>query len=199
MAWIAALAHIGGFGSEAQQQARIAFPPAANHLLVEYTVLHDELEENDPVPLLRIFGDGRALVHIPRYMRGAGDFQMNLDPGELDALVRSFEENGVLAFDGERLADQKRLADQARLAEEQAELHISDTSWTLLTIRLSLYDPAGNGLVESGLEREIVWPDVAWQAENYLQIRGLQGLAAAERGLRALLSDPRLTATEGAQ
>ncbi len=58
-----------------------------DHLVMSFTRTHDMIAENDPVPLARVFGDGRVLVHIPAYMHGAGDYQMYLDDAEVRALI----------------------------------------------------------------------------------------------------------------
>jgi hypothetical protein len=187
---------IAAVGNDPPSPARIGFPADSDHLLIAFSLNHDELAENDPTPLLRVYGDGAVQVHIPRYMRGAGDFRMKLDGQALRSLVDALHRQGVLGFDREQVVERRRQAETARFAREQTYLNISDTTWTTLRVHLDLYDPLGTGLISEGLDREIVWPNVAWQAEQYPEVVALQGLAAAERTLRTLLADEKLTAFE---
>ncbi len=186
-------ATLASVGVDPPSPARFDYPTSADHLLISYSVRHDELAENDPTPLLRIYGDGTVHVHIPRYMRGAGAFRMTLDEQALRALVDSLAQNGVLGFEHAQVQERLRQAESARFARDQTHIHISDSSWSTFRVNLSLYDPMGTGLVREGLDREVVWRDVAWHAEQYPNVTDLQGLSAAEQTLRAFLRHPSLT------
>lgn len=196
LALVPALAGAAGLDGSAGA-ARFAFPTESDFLVIEYSMHHDELAENDPTPLLRIYGDGSVLVHVPRYMKGAGDYRLQLSRERLRALVSSLASYGVLDFDGERTKQVTAAAEIARHQRDGSFVHISDTSWTRLRVRLEQYDPLGTGLDADGLDRRIAWPNLGWHLEHYPQIESLQGLAAGERLLRSFLDHQSLTAVDG--
>ncbi|MEM7465921.1 MAG: hypothetical protein AAF387_03450 [Pseudomonadota bacterium] len=85
-------------GALAQSIDQVFFPKTENHLLISYSVRHDMLAENDPTPLLRIYGNGLVKVHRPYHMKLAGDYEMRLDENELQALCREFIDRNLMSF-----------------------------------------------------------------------------------------------------
>lgn len=174
-------------------RAQFDFATDRDNLVIEFTMRHDELAENDPTPLLRIYGDGTVAVHIPEYWQGAGDYRMTLSEPDLRAMIESFATRGVLDFDRARVEASKAVAEEARRRRDNTSIHISDTSWTKLRIHLDRYDPFGTGLAADSLDRQIVWPDVEWHVEHYPEIAALRGLAEAQRAVYALIETAKQT------
>ena len=80
----------------ASAQTPLAFQASENPSTVVMQLTQDVGVEGDDTPLLRIYGDGRVLVHFPVYMRRAGDYGLRLDSTELDGLLQTFVQGGWL-------------------------------------------------------------------------------------------------------
>ena len=83
----------GGFGPE------FTLSRDDSVVVLEYTRDIDAIEEPDPTPFLRIFGDGTYVVHYPIYMKLAGNWQGRIALTELDALVNTAITSHLLEFD----------------------------------------------------------------------------------------------------
>jgi hypothetical protein len=132
-----------------------------------------------------IYGDGRALVHYPRYMKRAGDYMVRLAQPELDGLLRSLVDRGVAGFDEAAARRGKRDAEAARRTSQatgggQTVTVAADTSTTVIELRLE------------GVQRRIAWQGLREDARRYPEITSIQDLAAAEGELRALMERPDL-------
>src|SRR5213593_3645995 len=88
--------------------ARIAHSTDPATVVVSYAVTLGEIASADGGPSVRIFGDGRVEAHYPAYMKGAGDHGARLSADELDALLGSLADTGVLDFDAAATARGKR-------------------------------------------------------------------------------------------
>ena len=103
---------------------RVIFPESAAYLLISYSVQHEMLAENDPTPLVRIYGDGHVLVHRPSYMKQSGDYQMRISKENLQALCQQLINHRIMSFD-QRLADDEI---NARRSPNGQQYAISDHS-----------------------------------------------------------------------
>lgn len=81
-----------------QEIDRVMFPERADHLLASYNVSHEMIAIDDSTPLVRIYGDGRVLVHRPSYMKDSGDFEFELSQDELQALCQEFVRHRIMSF-----------------------------------------------------------------------------------------------------
>jgi hypothetical protein len=165
-------------------------------VIVSFSEILGEIEDPDPGPTLRIYGDGRAVVHRPRYMKNSGDHVRQLEPGELEALLVSLA--GKLAtFDAATARDRKRAADAARPSrsalqpgEPIAAFDASDPSTIVITLRLERYEPpAGRGPALVDVERSISWRGLRADARRYPDVAEIQDLAGAQRELIFLMRD----------
>ncbi len=175
-------------------------------VLVSYKDVWAEFRDQDPTPLLRVFGDGRVLVHYPAYSPKAGQYALQLAPQELDSLMTSLLSKGLATVDLEALrttkaAEEQRLRYAARdaarvealrgvpMAERTPELFmVADDSTAVFEIHLSNYRPAGNAYAEAiNVDRTVLWHGLRTDAERYPAIEAIQQLRAAELELRALL------------
>ena len=64
--------------------ASLSWDPAPDALLVSYREIWGEFANQDPTPLIRLFGDGRVLIHYPVYSPKAGEYALWLHPDELE-------------------------------------------------------------------------------------------------------------------
>jgi hypothetical protein len=175
--------------------------PAA--VVVSLTEELGALEVLDPGPSLRIYGDGRLVVHYPEYMTRAGDYELWLNRAEMGTLLRSLLARRVVEFDAAAVRRTKRDVIAARRAaaaartpgqgEGGAVMHATfDASTTRIELRLDRYRPAppdGAAAVqaeERNVAKAIVWYGLRADAEHYPEIVEIQDLAAAHGELRAL-------------
>ena len=188
LALLAALpAALAAAPAAGQPGASFGFPADPEFLLLEYRQTIPMLEESDPEPLLRVYGDGRVRVHQPRYRVDAGDYELVLSPAELRALVRSLIDRGLPGTDTADLARARRALEDRRRAERRELFAISDATITHIVLRLESLQPAPGARSIANLEQRIAWPNLQSDAERFPELPRIADLAAAERDLRALL------------
>lgn len=176
----------------AQRAAEVAFPPHPDFLVLRYDLSHDMIAEQDPEPLLRIYGDGRVLVHYPSTMKKAGDYELVLTQGELRQLLLLLADRNIPGLDVAALRRERREAEARQRAQQGLLFAISDDTVTHLEIHLERYQPPGGAPAVSNLDRSIEWRNLHSDAERFPGIRGIQDLAAAESEIRELLERPDL-------
>lgn len=79
----------------------MSWDEAPNALLVSYRDIWSAMADQDPIPLIRVFGDGRVLIHYPAYTPKARDYELQLQPQELENLLRSLLGQGLATFDAD--------------------------------------------------------------------------------------------------
>ncbi len=175
----------------AVRPAGVSWDPEA--LLVSYRDIWAELADQDPTPLIRIFGDGRVLVHYPVYTPKAGEYELWLQPTELENLLLSLLAKGLATFEPETVESLKRSEERRRWevaldAKELPELFmVADDSTSVFELQLTGYQPAGTASSSGEVHRTISWTGLCTDAETYPEIESIQQLRAAELELRALL------------
>ena len=94
--------------------AELEYSRSPSALVLQYHQDIDMLEQVDPTPLLRIYGDGRYVVHYPRIMKKAGDWQGRLQPAELEGLMRSLADSRLLEFDARAVRGEVEATERER-------------------------------------------------------------------------------------
>jgi hypothetical protein len=186
-------------GTQAQEPANpsaadlplIQFSADATEPVIEYRIIQHMLleQEPNPEPLLRIYGNGRVHAHFPVYMKNAGDFEFQLSRSKLNALLSSLSQDGVIDFDHAVVkAERKQLEDQQRAAGELH--HISDTTETIIDIRLDEYqrNPAANRI--RNLNKRFTWSNLEQDARQFPQSGAIKGAATGANRLHILLDHP---------
>jgi hypothetical protein len=150
------------------------------------------LAEANPTPLLRIYGDGRYVVHYPPYMTMAGSYQGGITVDRLEALIRTAIDGGLLELDVEAVERERRLREaerhaMRRAANEPELFEVSDKESTRIRLRLEMYKP--EGVIGPGLPREteVLWWGLREDAVMYPEIEALRRLASFESELLALV------------
>jgi hypothetical protein len=165
----------------------------ADVAVVTYRELLGEIGAADKGPTLRIYGDGRMVAHYPRYMHRAGDYEQRLRSGELDRLLRSLADRGVLDFDAaEARASIRSGHERARATGAPADLFVAaDGATTVIEVNLERYRGTAPGAREvRGLAKRVVWTAVQADAQHHPDVASLRALAAADADLRALRERP---------
>ncbi len=193
LAMIAAAHSQAQTGSTAPNEAGVSWDPDPEAVLVSYRDIWAELANQDPTPLIRIFGDGLVLAHYPVYTPKAGEYELRLPPPELEKLLLSLLAKGLATVQPEAVerlksAEERRRWEAALAAERSPELFmVADDSTSVFELHLTGYRPAGEVLTAGEVHRTISWLGLGTDAERYPEIEPSQQLRAAELELRALL------------
>ena len=179
----------GPANSNAADQPLIQYSTQAEEPVIEYRLVHQMLADQDPEPLLRIYGNGRVHAHYPAYMQKAGDYEYRLSRPELNALLRSLSQDGVIDFDHAAVqAERQQRQDQQRAA---GELHyISDTTETIIDIRLDEYrrHPDTNRI--RNLNKRFQWNNLQHDKKRFPQMSSIKDAATGAQRLHELLDHP---------
>ncbi len=175
---------------------RFQFSSEAVDPVIEYTLIHHMLAEQDPQPLVRVYGDGRVHVHIPAYMKRAGDYELRLNKAALDALVLSLAEDGIIDFSPAAVRQQKQQFESQQRASHGTLFHVSDVTETVIQIRLDEYQSGpGAGRIKN-LKRRFSWNNLEHDARRFRQLAAIQRAASGAGRLHGFLSNPGLRRLE---
>lgn len=173
-------------GSAAAPPAHFSWNRDPGAVVVSYREIWGELAEQDPVPLIRVFGDGRILVHHPVYTHQAGDYEMWLQPTELEDLLSSLLAKGLATFEPSVVNDRKQTQQQARLNTALAAKKPT-VVYTVADATISVFELNLTAVSAGELRRKISWPGLRSDADRYPDVEPIQQLRAAELQLRGLL------------
>jgi len=135
--------------SSAVLPAAVSWDPSPKALLVSYRVIWGEFSNQDPVPLIRIYGDGRVLVHHAEYTTRAGEYELWLQTTELEDLLLSLLSKGIATFKSSVVQRSKQLEElslqEAVLnAGEIPELFmVADDSTSVFELHIQGYQASG--------------------------------------------------------
>ena len=197
------VAGAGGARAQAPQAAPAGAQPTFAYsgdpatVVLSFGEILGAIEDPDPGPSLRVYGDGRVVVHYPDYMKRAGDYSFQLGREEMGGLLRSLIEKEVVEFDEAAARRGLRQAAAARRADPGELFAVSDDATTEIGLRLDRYTPpAGRGPERLGVEKRISWHGLRAQARHYPGVAAIQKLAAARRELVALMEREDLAKVE---
>lgn len=174
------------------QQPVFHFEAADDKPVIEYKLDHHMLAQRDPVPLLRIYGNGRVQVHIPVYMKKAGDYEMQISRAELNALLRMLADKGVMDFDAAAIGQERRQLAAARRAATGELFHVSDATDTVINIQLDQYQRTASSPRINGFNKQFRWRNLEHDARRFPQAVRFTNAADASAALRALCEHPAL-------
>ncbi len=205
-AWALIFALGGGVAADGRATgaaADLTISRAPATVVLSYTRDVGMLSERDPIPLLRLYGDGRYVVHHPYWMQKAGDWQGRIESAELTALVRSLVDGGLLELDAGSVKAEMKAREQVRRKASSAAgqpvqlFEVSDKEGTRISVSLERYKAAGVlGAAGEPTTREIVWWGLRHDARRHPEIRVLLELASFEERLRSLVESPDLERLE---
>lgn len=170
----------------------VNWDPDPTALLFSYRDIWPELANQDPTPLISIFGDGRVLVHYPVYTPKAGEYELWLQPLELKNLLLSLLAKGVATFEPEAVqrlksSEERQRREVAVGAGSPEVFMVVGDSTSVFELHLTGYQPAGSALISGEVHRTISWLGLGTDAKRYPKIEPIQQLRAAEIESRALL------------
>ncbi len=186
LAPLAALTLCFGMAVAQAQTTDFDVTTASDVVVLTFDVEHDMIAEPTLLPLLRIYGDGRAQIHVPPYMHGAGEYVRELGRDELLRIVQSMADDGLLAFDAEAMRAERN----AVLRNRGVLYHVSDDTHTQIDVRL---ERLGS---KSDVTRTVRWTNIYNDARTFPNMKQIQALAELERELFEIVTR---TAAEGAR
>jgi hypothetical protein len=155
--------------------------------VIEFNLVHHMLAEPDPEPLLRIYGNGRAHVHYPAYMTRAGDYELRLSQAELQTLLRALATDGIIDFDPVATGYQRQQFEAQQRETTGSTLYISDSSDTVIVVRLDEYQRGPGTARIRNLEKRFKWPDLEQDARRFPRLREITSASKAAQRLDSLL------------
>lgn len=166
---------------------RAYFIESADQLLVEYDLHHELVANDDRDPMLRVFGDGVVKVHIPSYMKRAGQWQMQLTSGELQDLIEGLIRDGLMAYSDKATKNLERASARAGEFHAISDETVSDIVLNLYALKLRTSDdiyPVGG--------RRLRLANVSARAKHRPGLAPLVALKKVEARLDKLIKSPRL-------
>ena len=89
-----------------ENQEAFVFSTDSDFVLLRFSVYHPMIDAADNARTCIVYGNGMVRVHVPQYMKNAGDYSMMLSLSELNGLLSKLAKNGLFEIDGGFLAIQ---------------------------------------------------------------------------------------------
>jgi len=197
LAFLTYFAAVASASAGQHPQAQVKHSSDPGTLVVSFREVLPEFAEQDPTPLVRIYGDGRLLVFHPAYMKQAGQYETYLSKSEVQALLKQFTPL-MLDFNAKEIRRQKNDADylmvtQAKSLQDVTVYYESDSTVSNFHVNFESYRPNGvQGSVIAGSAVNVSWPGLDFDAEHYPGVKQIQGLKQMEKSLKALSVRPDL-------
>jgi hypothetical protein len=177
-------------GADQPDEAKFSYTRAADQPILELSYEGGMIADRDPTPYIRVYGDGRAVIHRPVYMKDAGEFELQLSPEELENLLATFAQPQLLTLEPGRLA---AMAAEVQAEAGPVELPGDHGVTANVDVRLERVAPDTAGAPALlDVDRRISLPTAAVEAGARAPIEPLQDFAAGIRQLEALAERPEL-------
>lgn len=177
--------------SPPQTPSRVQFSADAPKPVISYRQILPEFADQDPTPLVRIYGDGRVLVHRPAYLKNSGTFEMRMPANELDAFVQQVAP-AIIEFDTNRVNLEMARGNQLLMEatdriEDVVLFYDADAPVSVFHIEIDSYKPEGAGKSLSKLQAmQLRWQGLKFDARDFPDLTELTQLRETELKLRAL-------------
>lgn len=189
----AALLSPGGHAAPANDsEPQFEYSTQASTPVIEYTLNHEMLAEADAEPLLRIYGNGRVHVHVPVYMKNAGDYELHLNRNELDAFVSTLSRDGVIDFDRASTREKLRRLKVKKRATNGTLWEVSDVTETVIQVNLNRYQRNAASTPVKDLKKRFTWKSLQMDSRRYPESNEVQRAAASAQMLHAVIRRPDL-------
>ena len=174
--------------------SRVANAPPVLELSYEGGMIQSE----DPAAFVRVYGDGRVLIHRPRYMKEAGDYTVTLSQEELEDLLRPFADSRLLTLDEPQLAEMAAAVQPAAGPVRPTSDHGVVAN---VQVRLERVRPEGAAAPLANVDRRVSLPVATLEAAarapvleaaSRAAVEPVRDLAAGVSQLEALAERPGL-------
>jgi archaeosine-15-forming tRNA-guanine transglycosylase len=130
-------------------------------------------------------------------MKDSGDFELQLTPAELGALLQALAVDGVMDFDAAAARAERRQLVAHEYAGTGILRQISDDTDTLITVRLDMYRGNSAAPVIRNLHRQLRWSNLELDARRFPASDRLTRANNGARRLHALIEHPALRRIPG--
>jgi hypothetical protein len=161
-------------------------------LVVSFSERVGEVQSDDH-PWLRVYADGTVIRHRPAYYTNPGDFVVRLDEAELNELVQSLVDGGLMDFDTATVKAEMRAARQ----QNAAPVYSSDPSVFEIEVNLQSFLSGEGAVSEQNVQRHISWQGLRADARHYPSVSALADLSDACATLSELGDRAQREAPEG--
>jgi hypothetical protein len=169
-----------------------AYATDADSVVLRYSFRHGEIAAAESGPSLVIYGDGRARVHYPAYMKRSGDRDVRLTRAEITELLNGLTGAGALDIDTDNLRSEVRQAARETesgitrpdgVQEVGVAEYVSDAPVTIIEMNVI----RGQGAAAKPVRKLIRLQNLQHDARRFRKIAALQGFAEAETRLTAIM------------
>ena len=171
--------------------AGFSFNEKSSEPVIQYRQHIYMLAGIDDKPMLQIFADGRVVAHYPVYMKKAGDYEMQLDEAELEALIQSLSSNGLMVFDAKKVKDKIKQYKKAEKAKGQFHA-ISDAVESVIEIKLDEYQENNKAKKIEKFHKQFRWKNIEHDAARYKHDSEIIKANNSVTHLKGLMKDKRL-------
>ena len=171
--------------------AGFSFNEKSSEPVIQYRQHIHMLAGIDDKPTLQIFADGRVVAHYPVYMKKAGDYEMQLDEAELEALIQSLSSNGLMVFDAKKVKDKIKQHKKAEKAKGQFHA-ISDAVESVIEIKLDEYQENNKAKKIEKFHKQFRWKNIEHDAARYKHDSEIIKANNSVTHLKGLMKDKRL-------
>jgi hypothetical protein len=170
---------------------RVDYSRDADVVVASYSLTIGELENPDPGPSVRVYGNGRAIVHIPTYMKNGGDYAVQLSDAEMSSLIDTVAADELLQFDPVAVRQAKKDSMQFNrgggATGERILFEVTDPSITTIEVRVRPAADGGAAGQAPEITKAISWSGLEADEQQFPDIRAIQKLSAAKNRLRAVM------------
>jgi hypothetical protein len=171
--------------------AGFSFNEKSSEPVIQYRQHIYMLAGIDDKPTLQVFADGRVVAHYPVYMKKAGDYEMQLDEAELEALIQSLSSNGLMVFDAKKVKDKIKQYKKAEKAKGQFHA-ISDAVESVIEIKLDEYQENNKAKKIEKFHKQFRWKNIEHDAARYKHDSEIIKANNSVTHLKGLMKDKRL-------
>jgi len=177
--------------ASSQAKAHIEYSQHPGTEIISFREIIPEFADQDPTPLLRIYGDGRVVVFHPSYMKQAGQYEMMMSRNELEDLLHQLAP-ALLGFNPKDVKKKKKESDDLLRASasgwnDVTLFYDSDAEISVFQVNIDSYRPNkmnSQRISKPNLERS--WRGLRFDARDYIGLEAIQDLMQAENTLRAI-------------
>ena len=171
--------------------AGFSFNEKSSEPVIQYRQHIYMLAGIDDKPTLQVFADGRVVAHYPVYMKKAGDYEMQLDEAETEALIQSLSSNGLMVFDAKKVKDKIKQHKKAEKAKGQFHA-ISDAVESVIEIKLDEYQENNKAKKIEKFHKQFRWKNIEHDAARYKHDSEIIKANNSVTHLKGLMKDKRL-------
>ncbi|QFU74633.1 hypothetical protein EY643_02605 [Halioglobus maricola] len=157
--------------------------------MLAYSETPAMLGNADPTPRIRVYSNGRVLVHFPVYMKKAGQYELWLSEAELEQLLTLASK--LVGNDG---AVASARLDEALQTEAEATgfaQYRSDSMIETLDLNIEKFK-AGANVAATSMEETITWKHKEFSSAAYPQVQGLADMEALRNAIKEITSSDEL-------